>query len=116
MRQQIVCSAINGFGGYDVVTCTRNILESIGHSRCTGSNRQPCNTSFKGGNTLLEYSLCGIRQSAVDVPRLLQRKAGGCMCRVAEYIRSSLINRYGTRICSGVGLFLSCMKLQCLKM
>ena len=35
MRQQIVCSAINGFGGYDVVTCTRNILESIGHSRCT---------------------------------------------------------------------------------
>ena len=116
MRQQIVRSAINGLGSHNVITCTRNILKSIGQSCRTGSNRQPRNTSLKSCNALFEHPLCGICQSAVDITRILQPKAGRCMSRVMKHVRSSLIDRYGPRIGRRIRLFLSHMKLQRLKM
>ena len=43
-------------------------------------------------------------------------EAVGSVLRIVEHVRRGLVDRHGTRVCGGVCLFLSYMKLQCLEM
>ena len=111
MRQQVVCAPINGLGSHNMITGTGDILDSIGHSSSSGSHGKTTYSPFKCCDAFLQYSLSGIGQSSINIPRVLQSKSCGGMGRIPEHIGSCLINRYGTRIGCRVGSLLSNMEL-----
>ena len=81
------CSCtVNGFGGYDVVTCTRDVFESITDGGCSRSYSQSGYSSFQGGYAFLEHSLCAVGQPSVDVAGGLQAEACGGIVRVVEHV------------------------------
>ena len=109
--QQIIRSTVDGLSCHDMVTCTGDILKGIGNGCRTRGYGQSGNTAFQSSHTFLKHILCGIRQPPVNIPRVLQAKAGCRMGRIMEYIRSCLIDRYGAGISGRVRLFLSNVKL-----
>ena len=72
MCQQIITSTVDGFGCYDMVACTSDILERISDGGSTGSNCQSGYSTFKGGYALFKNSLCRVSQTTVDISRVLQ--------------------------------------------
>ena len=111
MCQQIVRTSINGFGRHDMVARTGDVLKGVSNGCRPRSYGQCGNSSLKGCHTLFKNILRRVCQPPIDIPRVLQAEAGGSMGRVAEYVRSSLVNGDGARIRRRVGLFLSYMKL-----
>ena len=99
-----------------MIACTSDILKSISDGSGTRSDCQPCYSSFKSGYALFKDSLSGVGQTAVDVSRVLQAEACGCMGGVVKYIRGGLVNRYCAGICCRVCLFLSYMNLLSLEL
>ena len=79
MCQQIITSAVDGFGCYDMVACTGDILESISDGGSTRSNCQSGYSTFEGGYALFKNSLSGVGQTTVDVSRVLQAETCGCV-------------------------------------
>ena len=96
--------------------CTNAVLterlQSIGDRRRARSKCQCRNTPFKGCNTLFKDILCGVGESAVDVARIGKTETSRRMSGIAEHVRCGSVDRYGTRICCGIGLFLTHMKLK----
>ena len=111
MSQQVITSSVNSFGCYNMIACTSDIFESISDGSGTRSDCQSCYPSFKSGYALFKNSLSGVGQTAVDVSRVLQSEACGCMGGVVKYIRGGLVNRNCAGICCRVCLFLSYMNL-----
>ena len=109
--QQIIRSTVDGLSCHDMVACTGDILKGISDGCRTRGYGQSGNTAFQSRHTFLEHILGGIRQPPVNIPRVLQAKAGCRMGRITKYIRSCLIDRYGAGISCRVGLFLSNVKL-----
>ena len=84
--QEVVAAAVNGFGGYDVVACTRDVFESITDGGCSRSYSQSGYSSFQGGYAFLEHSLRAVGQPSVDVAGGLQSEACGGIVRVVEHV------------------------------
>ena len=109
--QQVVGTAVNGFGGDDVVARAGEVQEGVGDRRRTGRHAQRRHAAFQRRNALLKSVHRGVGQTAVNVARVRQTEPCRRVSRVFEHIRSGLINRY----CAGIGhrvrLFLSGVQL-----
>ena len=109
MCQQVIGSAVNIIGRYNMIPGFCQVLNGIGNCCHTASYCQRCRTAFQCGNSLFKHILCGICQTSVNISAVCQSESCGCMVAVAKYIRRSLINRYCSRICYRVGLLLPYM-------
>ena len=58
--QQVVCTAVNIFSRYNVVSRMGQILKCIRYGRCSGSHRQSCHTTFKRCDTLFKHIFCRV--------------------------------------------------------
>ena len=115
MGQQIISPSIDGLLGHYMPSIGGQRLNSICNSRRTGRQRQSCYASLQCRNPLFQDLLGRIRKTAIDIARLFQSKPRRRMGRVLKYIRSRLVNRYGSCIRRRIWLLLSYMKLKSLK-
>ena len=116
MSQQIVCAAVNGLGGNDMPASRRQRPEHISDSRCARSDRKRGCAALQRRYALLEHILRGVRQAAVDVSRVPQAEAVGCMGAAVEHIRGGLVDRHGAGVRGGVRVFLPRVELERFKM
>ena len=116
VRQQVIGAAVDRLLRDNVVALPRKRLNGIGDGRCAGGSGQSGHAALKGCHALLEHVLRGVRQAAVDVARVRQAEAGRSLCAVTEYIGRRLVDGHGARAGGGIGLLLSDVKLQGLKM
>ena len=79
MCQKVVCSAVDGLGSYNVLTCFCKCLECIIDSCCTGSNCKRCNSAFKSSNSLLENILCRVGKSSINISGIAKSETVSCM-------------------------------------
>lgn len=99
-----------------MIACLKDILQSISNGGCTRCYGQSRNTTLQRSNSLLENALRGVCQTTIYITRIAQTKAIGRVLRIVKDIRRSLINGHSSSIGCGVGLLLSYVKLQGLKM
>ena len=116
MGEQIIRAAVDGLLADDVVTLLGERFDRICNCRRAGGDRKRRYAALERRNALFKDVLCGIREPAVDVARVTKGKAIRRVLRVVEYIGSRRINRDGTGIGGGVGLFLTDVELQSFKM
>ena len=116
ISQQVIGSSVDSIRRHDVVSLTGDILDGIRNGSRTGSHRQGRHSPFQRSNPLFEHSLCRVRQTTVNISSLFQTEAGSGMGRIAENVRSGLVNGYGTGIGRRIRLFLSHVQLQSLEM
>ncbi len=113
---QVVGTAVEVVGGDDVVAVLQDVLQGVGDSGGAGSDRQAGHATLEGGNALLEHTLGGVGQPAVNITRVAQAETVGRVLGVAENIRSRLINRNCAGIRCGVRGLLADMDGQRLNM
>ena len=99
-----------------MVTLLGERFDRICNCRRAGGDRKRRYAALERRNALFKDVLCGIREPAVDVARVTKGEAIRRVLRVVEYIGSRRINRDGTGIGGGVGLFLTDVELQSFKM
>lgn len=75
--------------------------EHISDGRCARSDRKRGCAALQRRYALLEHILRGVRQAAVDVSRVPQAEAVGCMGAAVEHIRGGLVDRHGAGIRGG---------------
>ena len=90
-------------------------FKSVGYRRCTGCKRQRRNSSFKTGNPLLEHALCRIRQSGVNIPRLLKSKTCSSLITIFKNKSCTLVNGYCPCTACRIRLLLPYMNRSCVK-
>ena len=107
--QKVVSSAVDCLLRYDVAAVCRERLNRVCDRCRTGGNCKCRTAAFKGRDSLLEYALRRVGETAVNVAGIRKTEA---VCRVfcvMEYVSCRLVNRNRSRIGSGVCLFLSYM-------
>ena len=115
VTQQVEGAAIDVLGRHDVVAALRDVTHGILHGGGAGSDRQAGGTAFEGGDAILEHTLGGVGQTAVDVARVSQTEAGLGVIEVMEDVAGGLVDRHRAGVGGRVGLLLSDMQLQRLK-
>ena len=111
VREQVVAAAVDGLLSDDMTTVRGEGFDRIGDRRRARSQRQRRAAALQSGDALLQHLLRGVGQSAVDIARVGKTEAVGGVLRITEYIGSGLIDGYRSRIGSGIGGFLSNVKL-----
>ena len=112
VRQQIEAAAVDRLLCDNVSALRGKRLDRIGYR---GGARRKCqggNSALKGGDPFFQHVLCGIGQPAVDVAGVGKSEAVGGVPAVVEDVGGRLIDRHGSRVGGGVGLFLSYVQLQ----
>ena len=79
VRQKRVGAAVNRAGGNDMVALLAQRQQRGGDGRNTGCGCQPGFTSFQYRQLFLQRIGGGVTQTGVNVPGLLERKAGGTL-------------------------------------
>ena len=114
--QQVVAAAVNGLLRHDVVASLGQRLNGIGDGGGTRSGSQSRHATLQCCEALFQHILGRVGQAAINITGIRQPEAGRRMGAVAEDIGSGLVNRYCTGIRSGIGLFLTNVKLQGFKL
>ena len=91
-------------------------LNGIGDGGGTRSGSQSRHATLQCCEALFQHILRRVGQAAINITGIRQPEAGRRMGAVAEDIGSGLVNRYCTGIRSGIGLFLTNVKLQGFKL
>ena len=112
MGDEVERAAIEIIGSHDMGARQQDILQGQRDGSGTRSHGQSSHTALEGSHPILEHTLCGVGESAVDVTGIAQAKTVGSVLRVAEHIGCGLVDRHRTGIGYGVGLLLSYMKLE----
>ena len=86
MRQQVICTPIDGLSRDNMVSGTGDVFESVGNGGSTRSDCQSGNSAFQCSYAGFEHPLRGVGQTSVDVPRILQAEACGSMGGITEYV------------------------------
>ena len=116
VAKKVEASAVNSLLRDDVAAACGQGLNCIGNGRRAGSYCQGSGAAFKSSETLLEHLLGGIGQTAVDVAGIGESEAVRRVFAVVEHIGSGLVDRNGAGIGCRIGLFLSNVQLQGLKL
>ena len=112
VAQQVEGSTVDVLGGDDVVTGLGDITHSVFNGSGTGSDGQTSGTTFKGGDAVLEDTLGGVGQTAVDVARVSETEASLGVVEVVEDVAGGGVDRDCTGVGGRVGLLLAHMQLQ----
>ena len=115
MGNQVVGTTIEVVGSDNVVTILHDVLQRIGDGGGTRGYGQTSYTTLEGCYTIFEYALCRVGKTTIDVTCITKSETVGSMLAVVEHIRCGLIDRHGTCVGCGVGLFLTYMELKGLK-
>ena len=116
VSNQIERAAIEVVGSDNVVAVACDILQRIGCGSGTRSHSEGSHTTFEGCDALLKHRLGRIGETAIDISRVAKRETVGSVLRVAEHITCCLVDRHRACIGCRIGLLLSHMELECLKM
>jgi len=114
--QQVIAAAVDGLLGHDVVAGLRQRLDGVGDGRRAGSGGQSSDAALERRDTLLEHVLRGVGQTAIDVSGVGQTEAVSGVLAVAEDVGGGLVDGDGAGIGGGVGLLLTDVELQSLKL
>ena len=114
--KKVVRTAVDCLCGYDDVACFCERLNCVCNSRRTRGNCKSRRAALKSRYSLLKNILRRVCQSAVDVACVLEGKTVCGVLAVMKNVRSCCINRNCSCVCYGVGLFLTCVKLNCFKL
>ena len=114
--KEVIGAAVDGLLCDNVVARLCECLEGVGNCRRTGCDCECRGAALKRCDSLLKDILRGVRKSAVDVAGVSQTEAVRRMLRVAEHIRSGLVNRNGSRIGRRIRALLADMQLKGLKL
>ena len=112
MGQKIIAAAVDRLLGDDVVAFLRQGLDDIGYRRRAGGKRQRAHAALQRGETLFQYILGGVCESAVDVSGVCEVKAGRRVGGIVEHVGGRLVDGDGACVGGRIGLFLTDMKLQ----
>ena len=113
--EQVVRSTVQRVRRDNVLPLVRERLHRVGDCRRAGRHRQRRRAALKSREAALQDVLRRVRQTPVDVARVAKTEAIRRMLEVVEHIGRGLVNRHRAGIRRRIGLFLSHMKLQCLK-
>ena len=113
--QEVIGSAVDILGRYNMVSCFCHRLERVGNCRCAGGNCQCRNAAFQRCDSLLKDILGGVGKPSVNISRVLQRESCFRVITVAEHKGRCLIDGNGAGIRDWIRLFLANMKGKCLK-
>ena len=116
MLKEVVGAAVNRRSCDDVLAVMDKCLKRVRDSSCTRCDSNGSDAAFECGDALGEDILRRVRQAAVDVAGILERKAVSGMLRIVEHEGRRLINRYGTRIRGRISLLLTNMQPQRFKL
>lgn len=95
----VVGAAVQVAGGDDVVSGVGEGRDGHELGSLAGGGSNGGNTTFQGGNTLLEDIDCGVHNSAVEVAELLEAEEPRAVGRVIEDVRASGINWDSAGVC-----------------
>ena len=116
VREQIVAAAVDRSLCDDVVAGLCQCLDRVG-DRCRAGGKCQCgDAALQCRDALLKDTLRGVCQSAVDIAGVSQSEAGCRVCGILENIRCGRVDRDGSCVRSGIGLFLSDVQLECFKL
>ena len=115
VAQQVEGTAVDVLGGDDVVTGLGDVAHGVFDGGGTGSDGQTSGTTFKGGDAVLEDTLGGVGQTAVDVARVSETEASLGVVEVVEDVAGGSVDRDRAGVGGRVGLLLTHMQLQGLK-
>ena len=107
--QQVVRTTVDIFCCYNVISLLCKVLDRVCDRCCTGCYCKCCGATLKCCDPLLEYVLCRVCQTSVNVTCICKSETCSCMIAVSEYIRRCLIDWYCSCICNRIRLFLSYM-------
>ena len=116
MAKKVEASAVNSLLRDDVAAACGQGLDRIGNGRRAGSYCQGSAAALESREALLQHLLGGIGQTAVDIAGISETEAVSRVFAVVEHIGSGLVDRNGAGIGSRIGLFLSNVQLQGLKL
>ena len=89
-------AAVERVRGDDMAAGAADVEDAHVDGRLAGTQGQPADASFHGGQSLLQHVRRRIHQPCVDVAELLQRKQPARVSRVFEAIARCLIDRQRT--------------------
>ena len=92
MCKEVIGSAVDGLGGYDMLPAFGKSLNGVVYG---GGTRRGCKggrATFKRGNAAFENILGRVGQSAVNVAGVPETEAVGSVLRIVENKRSGRIN------------------------
>ena len=112
MGDEVERAAIEIVGSHDMVARQQDILQGQSDGSGTRRHGQSGHATLKGSHPLLEHTLCGVGESAIDVAGIAQAETVGSMLRVAEHIGCGLVDRHRAGIGCWVGLLLTYMELE----
>ena len=116
MLEKIEAAAVDRLCSNYVLSRLSERLNGVCDRRSAGSYRESCCTALESRDPLLKNSLSGVCESAVDVARVAETEAVCGVLAVMENVRSCGVNRNRSCVGCGVSLFLTYVKLLCLKM
>ena len=116
MLQKVVGAAIDRRRRHDMLPRVHERLQRIRHRCRPRSRSQRRHAALQRRQAALQHILRRVREAAVYIARILQREAIRRMLRIAEHIRSRLIDRHRPRIRRRIRRLLPYVKLQCLKL
>ena len=112
MLQQVVGATVNGLLSHHVVTGLGKSLQGIGDGSSARGDGKTCHATLECGDTVLEDTLGGVGQTAIDVTGVGKTKAVGGVLGIAEHIARGLVDRHGTGVGCRIGALLANVQLQ----
>ena len=113
--EEVERATVDRRGRDDVLARMDETLNGCRDCRRAGCERERRDAAFERREAFLEHILRRVRQTAVDVARILQAETVSGVLAVLEDIARRLVDRHGARIRRGISLFLADMQLQRLK-
>ena len=86
MLKEVICSAVDGLCRNDVVARAGDVEDGICDCGCARCHCKCADSAFQCGDALFKDILGGVREAAVDVPRVGEAEACGRMLGVVEHI------------------------------
>ena len=112
MLEEVVGTAVDVVGGYDIVTGESESVDRICNGSGTGSDSKCGGTALQCCDPVLEDCLGGVVQPSVDVSGLFKGEPVGGLLGILENVRCGEIDRNRPGIGYGVGLLLSLVDLE----
>ena len=86
VRDEVERATVQVVGGNDVVAVEQDVLQGVGYGSRTAGHGQSGHAAFESCHAILQHSLRGVGQTAVDVTGIAQSEAVGGVLRIAENV------------------------------
>ena len=112
MAKQVEGATVDVLGSHDMVAGLRDVAHRVFDGCCTGCDGEAGGAAFERCDAVLEHTLGGVGQAAVDVARVLEAEAGLSVIEVMEDVARGGVDRDRAGIGGGIRLFLADVQLE----